>query len=347
MRSTAAEPNGEARATAAGGLRQRNARRRGLGRSRLEQPAADREQLRHRPLVGGHDGAVGLAAEVERGQQRRGENAELVVARPLELQRDALDVRVAAEPPRVAGAVGVGAREADAADGCHHRRADAQQARLERGVEDVVLVAALRVEAHERVHLGVGEQAVRELPLRRGRLVDAVAPLRHEGSAPVDERGADRDRAGAVGLPREREAHSPRRLERIPGGSRVGGHPATVAAAPDRWLRVHAVQPGLELRLARGGVDAVDEQVRAHPDDAVVEVAAEEAVEAVVGADAEELGRRVVDDAVERAGVAERRVDLVADARVREAPRAARSVSIASGVPALSGPSMPYDGWPT
>ena len=30
-----------------------------------------------------------------------------------------------------------------------------------------------------------------------------------------------------------------------------------------------------------------------------------------------------------------------------ETPRAARSASIASGVPAASGPSMPDDGWPT
>src|SRR5215211_3024842 len=86
-----------------------------------------------------------------------------------------------------------------------------------------------------------------------------------------------------------------------------------------RGGRVHAVQPGLERRLALRGVDVVDEQVRAQADDAAVVVATEEAVQAVGGADAEELGRRVVDDALERAGVAERRVDLIADACVRDA----------------------------
>ena len=83
------------------------------------------------------------------------------------------------------------------------------------------------------------------------------------------------------------------------------------------------------------------------PTTLAVVVAAEEAVQPVGGADAEELRRRVVDDAVERSGVAELRVDRVAHARVRGTPSAARSVSIASGVPAASGPSMPDDGWPT
>src|SRR5215213_68111 len=64
------------------------------------------------------------------------------------------------------------------------------------------------------------------------------------------------------------------------------------------------------------GVDAVHQEVRAEPDDAAEVVAPEEAVQPVGGAHTEEGGRRVVDDAVERARVAERRVDLVADARV-------------------------------
>ena len=54
----------------------------------------------------------------------------------------------------------------------------------------------------------------------------------------------------------------------------------------------------------------------AHAADAAVVVAAEEAIQAIGGAHAEERGRRVVDDAVEGAGVAERRVDRSPDAFV-------------------------------
>src|SRR3954451_18531297 len=88
------------------------------------------------------------------------------------------------------------------------------------------------------------------------------------------------------------------------------------AQAPSCRLRVYAVQPCLELRFARRGVDAVHEQVRAQADDAAEVIAPEEAEQAVGGADSEERRREVVDDAVEVARVAERRVDLVTDARV-------------------------------
>src|SRR6478672_6154156 len=91
----------------------------------------------------------------------------------------------------------------------------------------------------------------------------------------------------------------------------------TRSASRWRSLRVHPVEPRLERRLVRGGVDVIREQVGAHPDDAAVVVASEEAVQAVGRADAEELRRRVVDDAVEGPGVAERRVDRIAQTRVR------------------------------
>src|SRR5689334_3669177 len=86
-------------------------------------------------------------------------------------------------------------------------------------------------------------------------------------------------------------------------------------------LRVHPVEPGLEGHFARRGVDPVLEQVRAHPDDAVVVVAPEEAVQALDAAHAEELRRRVVDDAVERAGVTERGMDRLAHAGVGGEPQ--------------------------
>ena len=67
----------------------------------------------------------------------------------------------------------------------------------------------------------------------------------------------------------------------------------------------------------RRGVGPVGEQVRAQADDVAVVVATEEAVQAVVGADADELRRQVVDDPVQRPGVAERRAHRVAHAGTR------------------------------
>src|SRR4051794_31022795 len=81
-------------------------------------------------------------------------------------------------------------------------------------------------------------------------------------------------------------------------------------------LRVDAVEPGLEGRLVPRRVAAAREEVRAQAHDAAGVVAPEEAVRPVGRADAEELRGEVVDDAVERPGLAERGVDRVPDARV-------------------------------
>src|SRR5690349_6250841 len=78
-------------------------------------------------------------------------------------------------------------------------------------------------------------------------------------------------------------------------------------------LGVDLVEPGLQRGLVGGGVDAIDEQMRREPDDAAVVVAPKEPVETLGRADAEELRGGVVNDAVERAGLSERCVDLVAD----------------------------------
>ncbi len=80
--------------------------------------------------------------------------------------------------------------------------------------------------------------------------------------------------------------------------------------------------------------------MRAHPDDAAEVVAPEEAVQAVLGAHAEELWRGIVDDPVERARIAELRVHGIAGGGVpADAQRRAKRVHRVGG----AGRLRPFD----
>jgi anti-sigma factor RsiW len=108
-----------------------------------------------------------------------------------ELEREPLHMRVDGERPAVTDPVRVSSRVADAPDHRHHRRPDAQQAGFKRREEHMILVSALGVERHQRVDLGVRQQAVRQLPRRRDGLVTrlrpsaTMAPLPSTSAAPT------------------------------------------------------------------------------------------------------------------------------------------------------------------
>src|SRR5215469_7650928 len=101
-----------------------------------------------------------------------------------------------------------------------------------------------------------------------------------------------------------------------------GAAPRQIPATTPRQLRVSrqlsvdGVEPVLQRLLGRRGIQVVAKYVRAHPDDAPVVVAAEEAIQGVAGPDANELGREIVDHAEERACSAQVGVYGIPDRRI-------------------------------
>jgi hypothetical protein len=126
-------------------------------------------------------------------------------------------------------------RVVDPPDRRVQRRRRAEEARLERRVEDVVAVAARRRELRERVDLGVREPRAREALPRR---IEDPVPAAGDDLAvrPGDDR-ADGNRAGEVCLPRQLERRPPGLLELAP---RI--HSAIVER------RSHAVHDLVDLR---------------------------------------------------------------------------------------------------
>jgi len=112
-------------------------------------------------------------------------------------------------------------RVANPSDRREQRGADAEDARLERRVERVVLPASREVEMRERVHLRVRQARARELPGRRVALEDPIAPLGDDLAVGSSDHRADGDRPAAMRLPRKLERAPPRSAELVPGSDKI------------------------------------------------------------------------------------------------------------------------------
>ena len=139
------------------------------------------------------------------------------------------------DPAAAAAAEGVGDRVLDPPDRRMQRSRRAEQAGLERRVEDVVAVALRRRELRERVDLRVRDPRAREAVA--GRIEDPVPAACDDRAVRPGHSRADGHGAGEVRLPRQ--------LERCP--------PGLVELAPTVHLpivrgRSHAVHGLVDLR---------------------------------------------------------------------------------------------------
>ena len=132
-----------------------------------------------------------------------------------------------------AAAVDILCREHDSADGGQGSRANAQHARLDRGVERGPVMALRWRQLRQRIYLGVRESRACELARRSSCLEDSVSSTGDYRSAFVDDDGADGNCPRAERLPRKLESLAPRRVEYRPCPD--GCHSETLWAYPQIW----------------------------------------------------------------------------------------------------------------